>query len=143
MANNHSDPNALLDKFTQILAYVGDDGAKDGYYLRTNNSGNPIYSIDIRSEELTPKEIDELVKQIKSLLKKNKPVKEFEQDIIDKTNELKASYEDTRNQSAKKELIDYINDFEGNSGMRGGKRRNTRRRKTKRNRRKSLKTRKL
>ena len=143
MSNNNSDPNALLDKFTQILAYVGDDEAKDGYYLRTNNSGNPIYSIDIRSEPIPEKSIKKLVKQIKMLLKKNKPVIGFDEDIIDKINELKASYDATRNQSIKDELIDYISDFGSNSGMHGGKgkgKRSTRRRKTKCNRRKSLKT---
>jgi hypothetical protein len=144
MSNNNSDPNALLDKFTKILAYVGDDEAKDGYYLRTNNSGNPIYSIDIRSEPIPEKSIKKLVKQIKMLLKKNKPVIGFDEDIIDKINELKASYDATRNQSIKDELIDYISDFGSNSGMHGGKgKRSTRRRKTKRNCRKSLKTRKI
>ena len=141
MSNNNSDPNALLDKFTQILAYVGDDEAKDGYYLRTNNSGNPIYSIDIRSEPIPEKSIKKLVKQIKMLLKKNKPVIGFDEDIIDKINELKTLYDATRNQSIKDELIEYISDFGSNSGMHGGKgKRSTRRRKTKRNRRKSQKT---
>jgi len=141
MSNNNSDPNALVDKFTQILAYIGDEEAKDGYNLRNKGSDILTYSVPIRPQPISEKRIKNLVKQIKLLLMNNKSIKGFDQDIIDKTNELKTLYDATHDQSTKDELIEYISDFESNSGMHGGKgKRSTRRRKTKSNRRKSLKT---
>jgi hypothetical protein len=115
------DPNALLDKFTRLLAYVGDEGAKDGYFLRSNNTGKPVYSINIRAEPIPEESLIKLVKKIKSLLKNNKPVLGFPGDVIGKAAELKTLYDSTANASAKKELIDYMGDFSGNSdGMHGG-----------------------
>jgi hypothetical protein len=126
------DPNALLDKFTQLLAYVGDEGAKDGYFLRMNNSGKSVYSINIRPEPVTDEDITELVRKIKGLLTKNKPVKEFPQDVVAKANELQALY-NSSNEGAKQELIEYIDGF-GNTGMHGGRRKTNRRSKNRKNR---------
>lgn len=131
------DPNALLDKFTQLLAYVGDEGAKDGYFLRSNNTGNPVYSINIRAEPLPEESLTKLVKKIKSLLKTNKPVAGFPADVIGKAGDLKALYDSTANASTKKELIDYMSEFSSNSGgMHGGRRtkRGSKNRKTSKNR---------
>lgn len=75
-----NDSTELLDKFTQILAYVGDDGAKDGYFLRENNAGNAVYSINIRQEPI--EDVNHLVKKIKILLKKNTPVTGFPADVV-------------------------------------------------------------
>lgn len=116
-----NDSTELLDRFTQILAYVGDDGAKDGYFLRENNAGNPVYSINIRPEPMPEESVARLVKKIKSLLKTNTPVTGFPADVVAKTNELKDVFDSSSN-AAKKELLEYISEFGefGNAGMRGG-----------------------
>jgi hypothetical protein len=119
-----NDSTDLLDRFTQILAYIGDDGAKDGYFLRENNAGNPVYSINIRPEPMPEESVARLVKKIKILLKTNIPVTGFPADVVAKTNELKDLY-DSSSTAAKKELLEYISEF-GTAGMRGG--RNTKRR---------------
>jgi len=131
------DPNALLDKFTQILAYVGDEGAKDGYYLRRNAAGNSVYSINIRQEPVPEEKIPMLIKKIKNLLKSNKPVTEFPQDIVVKIGELKALFDATADESTKRELIDYISEFGNNSGMHGGLGKKTKRRSKNRKNRKT------
>lgn len=113
-------PNTLLDKFTQILAYIGDEGAKDGYFLRSNNAGNPIYSINIRAEPLSEESLIKLVKRIKSLLKNNKVVTDFSPDVVRKANELKTLYDSTADNSLKEELIEYMSNFNSN-GMHGGR----------------------
>ena len=130
------DPNALLDKFTQILAYVGDEGAKDGYFLRSNNSGNPVYSINIRPEPLAGGEITGLVRKIKALLTKNKPLEGVPQDVVTKAEQLKALYNSRSNAGAKQELIEYLDGNFGNNnnGMYGGARKTNRRSKNRKNR---------
>jgi hypothetical protein len=139
---NHS--TELLDRFTQILAYVGDDGAKDGYFLRENNAGNPVYSINIRPEPMPEESVARLVKKIKSLLKTNTPVTGFPADVVAKTNELKDVY-DSSSTAAKKELLQYISEFGefGNAGMRGGRKTKRRsKRKSKRSKRTRTRARK-
>ena len=128
-----ANPNAMLDKMTRILAYVGDEGAKDGYFLRRNNAGNPIYSTNIRPESIPEELVAGLVKKIVSLLTRNKPIIGVPQDIIVKISELKVLY-DSSEKSTKGELIDYLGEFEGNSGMHGGARKTKRRFKNIKNR---------
>lgn len=130
-----NDSTELLDRFTQILAYVGDDGAKDGYFLRENNAGNPVYSIDIRPEPIPEESVARLVKKIKSLLKTNTPVTGFPADVVAKTNELKDVY-DSSSTAAKKELVEYISEFGefGTAGMRGGRKTKRRSKRSKRTR---------
>ena len=134
-----NDSTELLDRFTQILAYVGDDGAKDGYFLRENNAGNPVYSINIRPEPMPEESVARLVKKIKSLLKTNTPVTGFPADVVAKTNELKHVY-DSSSSAAKKELLEYISEFGefGSGGMRGGRKT---KRKSKRKSKRSKRTR--
>jgi hypothetical protein len=121
------DPNALLDKFTQLLAYAGDAGAKDGYFLHYNNE-KPIYSIPIRDEPLSEETLVALVKKIKKFIKNNKPINGVPPDIIIKITELKDLYDATKATSSKKELIQYIGDYVANSGMHGGTRKKIRQR---------------
>ena len=130
-----NDSTELLDRFTQILAYVGDDGAKDGYFLRENNAGNPVYSINIRPEPMPEESVARLVKKIKVLLKANTPVTGFPADVVAKTNELKDLY-DSSSTAAKKELLEYISEFGefGNAGMRGGRKTKRRSKRSKRTR---------
>lgn len=122
------DPNALLDNFTQLLAYAGDAGAKDGYFLRHNNDDKPIYSIPIRDEPLSEETLVALVKKIKKFIKNNKPINGVPSDIIIKITELKDLYDATKATSSKKELIQYIGDYGANSGMHGGTRKKLRQR---------------
>jgi hypothetical protein len=139
-----NDSTELLDRFTQILAYVGDDGAKDGYFLRENNAGNPVYSITIRPEPMPEESVARLVKKIKVLLKTNTPVTGFPADVVAKTNELKDVY-DSSSTAAKKELLEYISEFGefGNAGMRGGRKTKRRsKRKSKRSKRTRTRARK-
>ena len=107
----------LLDQLTRLLAYIGDEEAKDGYFIK-NNSGNPAYSINIRPEPIAGR-IKELVRKIKNLLTKNAPVIDFPENVVAKTTALKALY-DRADESGKNELISYLEDFEFNSGMHGG-----------------------
>ena len=130
------DPNALLDTFTQILAYIGNDGAKDGYFSHRTNTGTPVYSIAIRSSPLPEDSVQDLVDQIKGHLETGTVLHDIPEDVVNKINELKVLYDSTEDAEAKEELIQYINDFEVNPGMQGGKRsyrkRKTRRTNTKR-----------
>jgi len=139
-----NDSTELLDRFTQILAYVGDDSAKDGYFLRENNAGNPVYSINIRPEPIPEESVARLVKKIKVLLKTNTPVTGFPADVVAKTNELKDVF-DSSSTAAKKELLQYISEFGefGNAGMRGGRKTKRRsKRKSKRSKRTRTRARK-
>jgi hypothetical protein len=138
-----ADPNALLDKFTQILAYVGDEGAKDGYFLRYN-AENPVYSIAIRAEPLTQESLADLVDTIKEFVQNDAAVEEVPEDILTKISELKELYNSsTTSENAKGELIEYMNEYSGNSGMRGGvRRKNKSMRKRANKKRKNKKTRK-
>ena len=119
----------LLDKFTNLLAYVGDEGAKDGYFLRTNNSGNRVYSVPIREEPM--KDLENLVKKIRGFLQKGKLVKDVPADVLEKITELKKVFDSSHE---KEELIKYMKDYDS-SGMQGGTR------KKKRPKRKTLKAR--
>jgi len=122
------DPNALLDKFTQLLAYVGDEGAKDGYFLHHNVEEKSVYSVPIRDETLSEETLIALVKKIKKFIKNNKPINGVPPDIMIKITELKDLYDGTKATSSKKELIQYMSDYGANSGMHGGTRKKLRQR---------------
>jgi hypothetical protein len=116
-------PTDLLDKFTQLLAYLGDEGAKDGYRNGTNNAGNPKYSVPIRS---TPSpDLGNVVNSVKDFLM-------MPSDIVKKVYDFKAIF-DNANQESKDELINYMNEYEA-APMRGGKRRTLKKRLTKKRR---------
>ena len=104
----------LLDNFTQLLAYAGDDGAKDGYLLHANNSGNPVYSIPIRIEGLSGSGLENLVNQIKNLLENNESLVNIPNDITKKAKVLKEAYDKVCNKEVKYELIKYIDNYESN-----------------------------
>lgn len=110
----------LLDAFTQLLAYVGDEGAKDGYFLRRDPSGNPVYSIPIRAKSLADEKIADLVNQLPTFLTQDTTLAGFPDDIVKKATNLKELYNSTASVSTKQELIDYMNEFEGSVGMQGG-----------------------
>jgi len=67
---------SLLDEMTQILAYIGDEEAQDGYYIGKNSYGNPKYSVEIRGEPLSKSEIAEFYKKMIQIFVK------FRRDIL-------------------------------------------------------------
>jgi hypothetical protein len=129
----------LLDKMTQILAYAGDEGAKDGYYLRSNNNGNPVYSVQIRSDPLESTELEEFVNKLKEFLENGTPLDNVPSDLIKKVNVLKAEFEKSK-EDEKAELIQYLSDYEVDYRMHGGRIRKIKR--TIKKRRKNRKSRK-
>ena len=120
----------LLDEVTKLLAYVGDDGAKDGYFLRTNNANNPVYSIPIRTEPLVNEELEDLVYQVKMFLERGTPLYDIPQDIVNRVISLKKAFDESTKER-KAEVIEYLSSYEANP-MQGGRR--------KRNNRKSKRT---
>jgi hypothetical protein len=143
----------LLDAFTRLLAYLGDDEAADGY------QNDP--SFVPRVNQLTKQEIFDLLPNIEAAINGNQAaLNNLEPDIAQKVSTI-------RNLSnmypeEKPELMEYITDFKvqleselphnrqnnGNNEMSGGakksskKRRSTRRKaKTRVNRKKSRKSR--
>jgi len=131
-----SNSTDLLDEVTKLLAYVGDEGAKDGYYLRTNNAGNSVYSIPIRPEPLESEMLETLVAKVKDLLENDTPLDDVPKDIVNKVNNLKKAFSKASDE-AKTEVIEYLASYEANP-MQGGKRRF---RKSMRKRRNNRKTR--
>lgn len=109
----------LLDSFTQILAYLGDENAKDGYFLRRNNAGNPTYSINIRKQPLV--DLQSLIIQIKTFLENGTPLEHTPNDVSHKVDKLKEIF-DKSEDSSKAELLQYISDYEVYP-MHGGSRR--------------------
>lgn len=102
----------FLDKITQLLAYSGDDAAKDGYFLFLDNSGNPVYSIPIRVEALSGSDLENLINQIKNLLENDEPLVNIPDDIIKKASDLKKVYDKVSCKKVKDELIEYIDNYE-------------------------------
>jgi hypothetical protein len=93
--------NDLLDEFTQVLAYVGDAQAKDGY-------GPELAQ---REEPLSDATIDELIEKTKALLQTGKAIVDLPADILCKINYLKQLY-DNSTINEKQELLDYLNTYE-------------------------------
>ena len=120
----------LLDEVTKLLAYVGDEGAKDGYFLRTNNANNPVYSIPIRAEPLVNEELEDLVYQVKMFLERGTPLYDIPQDIVNRVISLKKAFDESTKER-KAEVIEYLSSYEANP-MQGGR--------NKRNNRKSKRT---
>lgn len=134
----------LLDEVTKLLAYVGDEGAKDGYYLRENNAGKAVYSTPIRQEHLEYEAIEGLVNQIKELLESDTPLDNVPEDIEEKVMNLKSAFDDSADE-AKNEALEYLGSYEANpmqGGSRNKRRKSKRTIKKRRNNRKSRKNRK-
>ena len=106
LANNMDDPNALLDAFTMLLAYMGDEGAKDGYLTGITN-GVPTYSIDLRPNPLEMAEILMIAQQVLNFIKFDVHMELDHEDILEKVIHLKQLVNE-KNQSMKDELFTYI-----------------------------------
>ena len=129
----------LLDEVTKLLAYVGDEGAKDGYFLRTNNAGNPVYSIPIRAEPLVNEELEDLVYQVKTFLESGTPLYDIPQDIVNKVKILKNAFNESTDEE-KAEVIEYLSSYEANP-MQGGRNKRRKSKRTIKKRRNNRKTR--
>ncbi len=130
--------NSLLEKMTELLAYAGDEGAKDGYIVSSNNNNNNNarnnkYSIPIRNVPLSDEELEDLVSQLKNLLENDEPLVGIPEDIAKKANSLKAAFDKVASTNIKDELIEYISAFEVNPMQGGARKRNNKKlRKSKR-----------
>lgn len=134
--------NSLLEKMTELLAYAGDEGAKDGYIVSSNNNNyknnnnnarNNKYSIPIRNVPLSDEELEDLVSQLKNLLENDEPLVGIPEDIAKKANSLKAAFDKVASTNIKDELITYISAFEVNPMQGGARKRNNKKlRKSKR-----------
>lgn len=129
----------LLDEITKLLAYVGDEGAKDGYFLRTNNAGNPIYSIPIRNEPLEDESLETLVNQVKEFLESDTPLDNVPKDIVNKVKILKKAFNESTDEE-KAEVIEYLSSYEANP-MQGGRNKRRKSKRTIKKRRNNRKTR--
>jgi hypothetical protein len=126
MANS----SRLLDTFTQLLAYMGDEGAQDGY----NN-------INIRDEPISPAERNRMVKKMVNVIVKNIRPSGMPEDIKAKVDALKELADNPIYSDQRQELLDYMRQFEANDEMRGGSRRRKTQRKTRRRRNKTNRSR--
>ena len=94
------DGSKLLDTFTQLLAYMGDPNALDGY------------SIKPRHRPLTPDGIRIVVKAILDYLEHDITLTYIPEDIVERILLLKSLTIDARYSSQYTELIEYIRDYE-------------------------------
>ena len=118
--------NALLDKFTRFLAYIGDELAQDGYSRNKNTN--------IRRDPYPQESMNGLVKKIISLLtgENTKSLNGVPEDIVNKIKPLKEMY-NTATNSKKKELIQYMSGYNSEQ-MYGGMRKTKRRSNNRKNR---------
>lgn len=126
----------LLDRMTQLLAYVGDEGAQDGYPGAT-----------FRDEPLTPYKMNTLIAVIIKFLNdvEDTEYKNMPDDIKFEVTSLKNMFDEATNDE-KTELLNYLRDYQVNdypvNRMNGGRRRNNKnRRNTKKRRNNKKKTR--
>jgi hypothetical protein len=94
------DGSKLLDTFTQLLAYMGDPNALDGYAMKP------------RKRRLTPEMICTIVKAILDYLEHDIPMSYVPDDIVTRVLTLKELSADNKYSSQYAELIEYIRDYE-------------------------------
>ena len=94
------DGSKLLDTFTQLLAYMGDANALDGYAMKP------------RKRRLTPEMICTIVKAILDYLEHDIPMSYVPEDIVARVLTLKELSVDNKYSSQYSELIEYIRDYE-------------------------------
>ena len=94
------DGSKLLDTFTELLAYMGDMNALDGY------------SIKHRQRPLSPEGIRIVIKAILDYLEHNITLTYIPDDIAARILKLKSLTIDAKYSSQYAELIEYIRDYE-------------------------------
>ena len=105
----------LLDTFTQLLAYMGDEGAQDGY----NN-------INIRAERINPEQRTRMVKKMVKFIVDDVRLSGIPEDIKPKVIALKELADNPVYLAQKQGLLDYMGQYNAENTMRGGKRRSKR-----------------
>lgn len=121
MANS----NKLLDTFTQLLAYMGDEGAQDGY-INSN--------ISIRDEPISSSECNRIVNNMRNYIAGDAELYNVPEDIMLKVVALKELANNPMYLDQKNELLEYMAEYNAENGMRGGLRRRKSRRRTQRKR---------
>lgn len=121
MANS----NKLLDTFTQLLAYMGDEGAQDGY-INSN--------ISIRDEPISSSECNRIVNNMRNYIAGDAELYNVPEDIMLKVVALKELANNPMYLDQKNELLEYMAEYNAENGMRGGSRRRKSRRRTQRKR---------
>jgi len=94
------DGSKLLDTFTELLAYMGDTNALDGY------------SIKPRSRLIKPEGIRIVVKAILDYLEHDITLTYIPDDIVARILKLKELSADNKYSNQYAELIEYIRDYE-------------------------------
>jgi len=112
----------LLDAFTKLVAYLGDERAKDGYFTDFNNSGEPKYSINIRKNAVSTQYINLLVKEINKSLKKGNSLTGKIVDDIKKKIEDFIELVNKSPKAEKAELLEYIAKYNAENTYQGGAR---------------------
>jgi hypothetical protein len=123
----------LLDAFTKFVAYLGDEGARDGYFIGRNERDQPKYSINV-GPSVSPNYIVQIVTLIYKHLTTGKEIKgNFAPAIQKKIEEFVATVK-AGSEAEKHELLAYMAEYnlDDNGGMQGGTRRMRRRSKGRR-----------
>jgi hypothetical protein len=108
-----SDPSKLLDTFTQLLAYMGDEGAQDGY-VNVN--------INIRDTPISPNQRTRMVKKMVDFIVNDARLSGIPEDIKVKVVALKDLANNPEYSSQKDELLEYMREYDADEGdMRGGR----------------------
>ena len=112
----------ILDAFTKLVAYLGDEKAKDGYLKEYNNNGEPQYSIDIRENAVSMQYVNLLVKAIKKCLTAGSPLKgRIVADIRTKIEDF-IELANKCPKAEKDELLEYIAEYNAENIEQGGAR---------------------
>lgn len=118
----------LRDTFTRLLAYMGDEGAMDGYL-----NENGTYSTPIRPSPLQPNQIWNIVQNVLFLLRDDQPINPLiPADIRSRISALKRKFNKPSSAYERGFLILTIEDFDIYEMHGGRRRRSTRRRSTRR-----------
>lgn len=96
----------LLNAFTTFLAYLGDTGAKDGYFIAQGE-----YSVPIREETLSEEELLSVVDSVLQHLEHDRPIGKMPEDILTKI-QLLCTLVRGANKEEKDELFEYMSQYD-------------------------------
>jgi hypothetical protein len=113
----------LLDAFTKFVAYLGDEGARDGYFTGHNEKGEPKYSINVHPG-VSPQYIVTLVKLIHQHLTTGKEIKGKFAPVIKKKIDEFVALVKAGPEEEKPELLAYMSEYnlDDDGRMQGGAR---------------------
>ena len=113
----------LLDAFTQFVAWLGDEGARDGYFTGFNAKGVPKYSINV-GHGVSPQYINQIVQMIHLNLTTGKEIRgKFPKDLKNKIDGF-VKVAAAGSEAEKAELLAYMSEYnaENDGRMQGGAR---------------------